>query len=426
MNCSRLEKLFAVFSLILFTQPLLPLVIRNGAFAIDTSALSADNNPIRQGLFLAVYAVAFIVMIKRRSWEWAARDKFLLLLVVLAVVSISWSEDPTITLKRVLALLGTVIVGMYLASTYSFKNLIKLLAWGLGVAAVLSIGVAVLVPSYGIMSDASVGSWQGIYAHKNILGRSMALGAISFLLLATTEAKHRLIGWAGFLLLTLVVIKSQSVTAVLALVAVAVLLPTFMAMRRRPVLVPIVLAMCVGLGSATLWLTDSSDDLAKALGRDTTFTGRVDLWQSAALVIEQSPWVGHGYGTSWLTGDEDATTDIAQFSDWNAPNVHNCFLTVTLDLGFAGLGVFLLGYGISLQRAIVRLRAEPGMEAFWPPVFLTFLLLTNLTESFLLKHNSLDSVLYVATVLSTAAAMGVVPARESPAYANPSSAPSLS
>jgi exopolysaccharide production protein ExoQ len=426
MNCSRLEKLFAVFSLVLFTEPLLPLGMRNGGFAIDTSPLSADNNPLRQGLFLAVYAVAFVLLVKRKSLEWATRDKFLLLLVVLAVVSISWSEDPTITLKRVLALLGTVVVGMYLASNYSFKNLIKLLAWSLGLAAVLSIGVALLAPTYGIMSDSSVGSWQGIYTHKNILGRTMALAAISFLLLATTAPKHRLIGWGGFLLSTLVVIKSHSLTALLALLAVLALLPGFMAMRRRPVLVPIVIAICLALGSATLWLTDSTDALPRALGRDITFTGRVDLWQSAALVIGKSPLLGHGYGTSAVTGGDDATTDIAQFSDWNAPNAHNGFLNLTLDLGFVGLTVFLLGYGLTLRRAITRLRAEPGMEAFWPPMFLTFLLLTNLMESVLLKHNSLDSVLYVATVLSTAAAVGVVPAKVSPAYGNASSAPSLS
>lgn len=426
MNCSRLEKLFAVFTLILFTQPLLPLVMRNGGLAIDTSSLSADSNPLRQGLFLAAYAIAFVLLVKRKSLEWASRDKFLLLLIVFAVISISWSEDPTISLKRVLALLGTVVIGTYLASTYSFKNLIKLLAWSLGVAAVLSVGVAVLAPSYGIMSDSSVGSWQGIYTHKNILGRTMALGAISFLLLATTGRKHRLVGWGGFLLLSLVVIKSHSMTALLALLAVLALLPAFMAMRRRPVLVPIVIAMCVALGGATLWLSDSSDDLASALGRDITFTGRVDLWQSAALVIGKSPWLGHGYGTSAVTGGDDATTDIAQFSDWNAPNAHNGFLNLALDLGFAGLTVFLLGYGLTMRRAISRLRAEPGMEALWPPMFLTFLLLTNLMESILLKHNSLDSVLYVATVLSTAAAMEAVPARVSSAYGKPSSEPSLS
>jgi len=399
MNCSRVEKLFAVFSLILFTQPFLPLVMRNGGFSIDTSPLSADSNPLQQGLFLAVYAVAFVLLVKRRSLEWATKDKLMLLLVVVAVISISWSEDPTTTLKRVLALLGTVVVGIYLASNYSFKDLIKLLAWSLGLVAVLSIGVALLAPSYGIMSDLSPGSWQGIYTHKNILGRIMALGAISFFLLATTATKHRLIGWGGFLLLTLVVIKSHSLTALLALVAVLALFPAFMAMRRRPVLIPIVIAVCVALGSATLWLSDSTDDLARALNRDVTFSGRVDLWQSAALVIGKSPWLGHGYGTSWVTGGEDATTDIAKFSEWNAPDAHDGFLTIALDLGVSGLALFVVGYAVTARRAFVRFRVDQTIEALWPLLFLCFLLLTNLTESMFLRYNSIDWTLYVATVL---------------------------
>jgi O-antigen ligase len=399
MNCGRLEKLFAGFSLIVFTQPFLPLVMRNGGFSIDTSPLAADGNPLRQGLFLAVYAVALFLLVRRKALKWATKDKLMLLLLAGAAISISWSEDPTTTLKRVLALLGTVVVGTYLASNYSFKDLIRLLAWSLGLVAVLSIGVALLAPSYGIMSDSSPGAWQGIYTHKNILGRTMALGAISFLLLATTAPKHRLIKWGGFLLLTLVVIKSQSLTALLALLAVVTLVPAIMAMRRRPVLIPVLIAVCVGLGSAALWLSDSSDHLARAFGRDVTFTGRLDLWQSAALVIGKSPWLGHGYGTSWVLGGEDATTDIAAFSEWNAPNPHDGFLTVALDLGLLGLALFVVSYTVTVARAIVRLRVDQTIEALWPVLFLCFVFLTNITESIFLKYNTIDWTLYVATVL---------------------------
>lgn len=402
MKAGMLEKIFAVFTLILFTGPFIPLTIRNGGLSIDTSYTSEPGNPLTQALFLAVYAGAILLLGRRRCVEWAKKDRLLLLLLVLAVLSVSWSEDPATTFKRALALLGTAVASMYLASEYSTKDLIKLLAWSLGIAALASLGVALLAPGYGVMNDISPGAWQGIYTHKNILGRVMALGAISFVFLARTSPQHRLIGWSGFLLLLLVVIQSRSVTALVALLAALSLIPVLMALRRRPTLIPSLMVALFALATVTVWLTDGAHDVVNAFGRDPTFTGRVDLWHSASAVIGKRPWLGHGYGTAWVGGGDDATTDIAQFSEWNAPNAHNGFLNLTLDLGFVGLILFLIASGLALHRAIRRLRVDPSMEALWPPIVLTFLLLINLMESLLLKYNSIDWLLYAATLLSIA------------------------
>lgn len=148
------------------------------------------------------------------------------------------------------------------------------------------------------------------------------------------------------------------------------LLPAFMAMRRRPVLIPIIITVCVMLGSATVWLREGTDDLARALGRDVTFTGRVGPLAIGRLVIGKSPWLGHGYGTSWVTGGEDASTDIATCSEWNAPDAYDEFLTIASDLGLFGLALFVIGCALTVGRAIVGLRSDQTIEALWPPLFL--------------------------------------------------------
>ena len=403
MKAGVLEKVFAIFTILLFTGPWIPLTVRNGGFSVDSSYTSEPSNPLTQVLFLAVYAGAILLLGRRQCWEWAKKDRLLLLLLALAVLSISWSEDPATTCKRAFALLGTAAASIYLASQYKTKDLIKLLAWSLGLAALASVAMALVAPAYGVMNDISPGAWQGIYTHKNILGRVMALGAISFVFLATTSPKHRLIGWSGFLFLLLVVIESHSLTALLALLAALSLIPVLLALRRRPAFIPSLTLALFALALMTVWLTDSSHNVVNAFGRDPTFTGRVDLWQSASRVIDKRPWLGHGYGTAWVGGGDDATTDIAQFSEWNAPNAHNGFLNLTLDLGFVGLILFFLATAVALHRAIRHLRVDPGMEALWPPVLLTFVLLINLMESLLLKYNSIDWLLYVATLLSLAA-----------------------
>ena len=401
------ERMFGVFALLLFTKPLIPIAVQHGAISVDTGLLqgrwaTGQNNFVIQILFAVTYVIAFLLIGRRGFFAWITKDRLLLPLLILALVSIFWSEDPAITFTRATSLLGTVIVGIYLADRYSFRELIKLLAWSLGLAVLLSVFAVIVRPSYAIMSDVHEGAWRGIYVHKNVLGRFASLGVISFLMVATSFPRYRHIGWGGFLLSALVVLKSASLTASLVLVILLFLVPVFLAMRRHPLLVPGLAVGLLAVVSMGVWLTDSSSDLLKDLGRDSTLTGRVDLWESAAMVIQKSPWIGHGYGTARVGEGDDASTYLARFSQWNAPDAHNGFLNLTLDLGVVGLALFIAGFVAAFGRAIAYLRENRGVEALWPLVFFGFILLTNMTETVLLKNNNLDWVLYVATVLSVA------------------------
>lgn len=396
MRISWLEKTFAVFTLFLFTKPFIDTGL------VEDGWISKQGDYLVWSVFLSVYAAAFLLLGKRQFLEWASKDKLLLLLLSFVLLSLAWSEDPAITFKRTIALLGTVTVGIYFASRYSLKELVTLLAWSLGIAAVLSAIAGVAMPHYAVMTDEHYGAWRGIYVHKNILGRLMALSSISFLSIATGFRSHRLVGWVGFLFSVALLLASTSLTAVLVLSVLVFMAPLVNLMRRHPMLVPALVASSLVFASMVVWLTDSSPVLLKFLGRDPTFTGRVDLWQSAELVIEQNPWIGHGYGTAWVGEGDDAATDISRFSEWNAPNAHNGFLNLTLDLGLLGLVSFLLGYVVAVRRSVAYIRNNLTAADIWPCMFLVFVLLTNLTESVLLSYNNIDWLLYVATVVSLA------------------------
>ena len=72
------------------------------------------------------------------------------------------------------------------------------------------------------------------------------------------------------------------------------------------------------------------------LGRDTTLTGRTDLW--AELVgMAQNPLIGTGYDSFWL-GDRMEKI-WGQFM-WKPTQSHNGYLEIFLELGLIGL--FLL------------------------------------------------------------------------------------
>ncbi|CAA9319106.1 MAG: hypothetical protein AVDCRST_MAG93-5659, partial [uncultured Chloroflexia bacterium] len=131
----------------LSTGALIPLLIRQGA---QGDQELAQGDPLSQVVWLGVYATTSLLIVTRwRRFLWVAtRDKLLLLLVGLAVVSVVWSVAPAITLRRDVALLGTTLVGAYFAMRYEPGEQLRLLAWALGVAALLSLLFALALPSY--------------------------------------------------------------------------------------------------------------------------------------------------------------------------------------------------------------------------------------------------------------------------------------
>src|SRR5215831_1804326 len=209
MRISWLEKTFAVFTLFLFTKPFIDTGL------VEDGWISKQGDYLVWGVFLSVYAAAFLLLGKRQFLEWASKDKLLLLL--LSFVSLS-----------------------------------------LGIAAVLSAIAGVAMPHYAVMTDEHYGAWRGIYVHKNILGRLMALSSISFLSIATGFRSHRLVGWVGFLFSVALLLASTSLTAVLVLSVLVFIAPLVNLMRRHPMLVPALVASFLVFASMVVWLTDSS------------------------------------------------------------------------------------------------------------------------------------------------------------------------
>ena len=104
-----------------------------------------------------------------------ARAWPVLALPVLAWFSVVWSPDAFLTLRRGFALLGTVFLGLSLATTFDFRQALAILIRSLALAMALSLVWVVLFPKYGVhqatdfVEPIHAGKWRGIFAHKNFL-----------------------------------------------------------------------------------------------------------------------------------------------------------------------------------------------------------------------------------------------------------------
>src|ERR1700735_3125125 len=113
---------------------LLVLFLATGAFQSSIVDLSDPRLGTEGSVFLQIVwlvvdgVVVFRLLSQYRHVLMLARaNKCLLLLVLLAISSVMWSNDPGVTLRRGIALLATTLVGIDFAVRYLMPNQLLLL-----------------------------------------------------------------------------------------------------------------------------------------------------------------------------------------------------------------------------------------------------------------------------------------------------------
>ncbi len=402
------EHAFIIISLIFYSSGPLPLILSGGAGqGIDDASLETTDYSILQALFFCNYLITIVLLILR--WKKATyvltKDWTISLLMAIALASLVWSSIPKITQIRSIALVGTSLFGLYLASRYTIRQQLKLLGWSFGVIIILSFLFAILIPKFGIMSSGvHAGAWRGIYVHKNTLGKMMTIGATVFLLLAMDAKSNRWIPWLGVGLGIILLVLSKSSSSIGNLLTIFALIPIYNALRLSyHLMVPAIVALMTIGSISSLWLSANTKVLLEAIGKDTTFTGRADMWPFIIEMIQKQPWLGYGYNGFWNDWNSPGAY-VWYAAKWTPPNSHNGFLDLWLELGLFGIVVFAIGFGINLLRGLKLFRIDRSWQSFWTLLYLTFMILANLGESSLLNRNDLCWLLYVTVSFSLAIA----------------------
>lgn len=393
-----LEKRFTVLALFLYAGSLLPFVSGAAAGTYDPT----QGNSVSQAIFLTLYMVTFCLVLvwRRQLARVLSRDKLLLLLLGVALVSALWAAVPEVTLRRSVALMGTTLFGVYLAVRYDLQEQLRLLAWALGIGALLSLLFALALPTYGVMNDLTAAGWRGVYGHKNALGALMTLSALVFMLLSLHGGRYRWLCWAGFGLSVGLLLLSNSKTSLVVFLTLLALLPFYRILRWRYTLaVPMFIAAILVGGGVAILILSNTEFVFDALGRQASLTGRTEIWPAVIHMIREQPWLGYGYGGFWLGWDGPSAYVLLTIY-FDPLTAHNGLLDLWLNLGLLGVAIFALGLVAAFLRALAWVRASESAAGLWPLVYLTLVLLQNLTESVILTQNNIFWVLYVAAVLS--------------------------
>ena len=382
------------------------LLLSSGAFApLWTTAATQDaaiegELPL-QILWAVVYGTVALLLLPRWKSVGALmlENKALLLLVLLCFVSAAWSADPAITLRKSVALLGTVLLGVLLGLQFEISTQLRILTTVLAIAALASLLAAMCAPQAFPPTEAAPGAWNGVFSHKNLLGRSMSLGAIAFLTLDRTTVARWLYSVGGAVLCLSVLVGSRSQTGLVVLLALSCVAGCSRVLRwESRQLTGSLLIMCVVAMPLALLASEHMGDMASLLHRDITLTGRSRIWTFAVLSFSQRPWIGYGYGAFWRVATE--SRQALALIQYQTPHAHNGFLDLGLQLGMTGVALFAAGWVVAFYFAGRLARHEATRAARWPLLYLVFMVLYSITENSLLVPNSILWILFAAACAS--------------------------
>ncbi|MEO1670535.1 MAG: O-antigen ligase [Cyanobacteria bacterium J06631_2] len=394
------EYIFSIFSLIHISQAIIPLFLTGGANEGDGINVTSLDLSINAKIGILIYIVTFILlgMRWRRSLATFSSNIFLWILIGIVCFSYFWSINPSQTLRFSIYAVGTTGFGLYLATRYSLEEQMKLLGWTYGILLVLSLLFAVAIPKYGIMAGVHEGALRGVFTHKNQFGAFMAPGGVIFLLNAFRGGR---LSWLYWILLVLncgAMVMSQSTTALGTFGLMLILCLTYRMFRwRYEVIILATLAMTI-IGFVGLILVSgyvSSDSILANFGKDTTLSGRTYIWQYVWDQIQLKPWLGYGMTAFW-NGLEGPSGYIQYAMRIAVIYAHNGFLDLWLSIGIIGLGIFIISFFSTTAHSLALLRKTNTPEGFWPLLFLTYILLSNLTEGTISNLNSSFWAIYVA------------------------------
>jgi O-antigen ligase len=364
--------------------------------------------------WLVVDAVIFLLLAPR--WREVrlglARNPALPILLLLAWASILWSISPEDTLRRAAAVTATTLFGVYLGSRFHQLELAELAGRAIWLTILASLLFIALQPQRGMNSELYPGAWRGVFTNKNPFGHVMLTGCLCYYAgwLATSRRQYL----AKFAVAAALLLLSQAKTPLFIAMAIA---PTFVLIRRysaasRKFAWVLGSTMCLLL-VLSLYIVPNFDSILAFFGKDSSLSGRTNVWASCWEAIQERFWLGYGYGAFWV--DDGPASQIWESLVWRTPNAHNGILELWLNLGLFGVVAFVILCIAILLRIFRTASTSPRPWITWTMGFAMMFIGYCINESNSMEQNDLSWVMFCALAVDGAKPSGSPGGRRAPA-----------
>lgn len=345
------------------------------------------------GVMVALSIAGSIVLLRRHSTpvHWKNLPYPLLAFFAFCLLSIAWSDYPLYTVLGSFVQLITAAAGISIAITLSWAELLVALGWALrlilGFSFVFEFIVSVFIrhpiyPVWVVPDDPKhpaallywsrellfdTGKIQGIVGNSSLLAMAALLALITFSIQLAARSVNRFWGWFWVLvsLLTIGITRSATIFAGLAVVIAVTAIVLLVRIARTPrARALIYAALAVVLAVFVIAGTVFRTPLLAALGKTSTLTGRVGIWEAVIHYAEQRPAFGWGWLGYWIPWIKPFTSLDVVRGGVQVLHAHDAWLDVWLQVGIVGLVLFSLVALSTLVRSWLlakdRIITEPG------------------------------------------------------------------
>ncbi|PKN29665.1 MAG: hypothetical protein CVU64_07045 [Deltaproteobacteria bacterium HGW-Deltaproteobacteria-21] len=343
-----------------------------------------EGSPFDRNIFIGFLVLAVVAIFRRRvNWEWVQRNnKLIILFFLYAAFSVLWSDYALVSFKRWVKGAGLLVMVMLLLTE---DDPVEALRWVFRKTAILLIPISIVLikyfPEFGRSYTVSGGQqFTGVTGNKNMLGALCFVYGVFFVWDLLAVRRGTVERGSNTLLVNILILamiaylfrKADSATSLVCFIlgTAIVLILELSEMKQNIGRFGVFLAIVLLLFGTLEALFGLSEAVITALGRDMTFTGRVDIW-SDAISMARNPLVGSGYESFWLGDRAQRMWDVYS-SRLN--QAHNGYIEIYLNLGIIGLVLLSLMILTGYKNILLRIMSGDPIGSLRMALFLTALL----------------------------------------------------
>jgi O-antigen ligase len=326
------------------------------------------------GRYAAALIIAPMLLMTGSGMRPLARCWPMLPFAIFAAASIAWSAYPKESMREFFNLFAMMTLSSTLVSWCGLSGYGRRVQIVTGVLMIASVLTALLAPTlgvhhaYDVIEPSHAGRWRGIFLHKNVLG-GVAIISIIFSLrsIRKESAAWRLFFSVARICAVACFIMAGSASA---LGGGLVALVFYVLIRNRATANPLIIGALILIGAALVHgLSLNTGHVAEALGRDTTFNGRTEIWALGRSMIQSHLLFGSGFGADGAIFGGQARRDLFT----SAVDLHSGYLDILFNLGLVGAVLMLIAVATAMVRGYGYAQTHSGEERDEVIIFMTLI-----------------------------------------------------
>lgn len=361
----------------------------------------SSSNIINQVVYSLIFFNSLVSIFPKRKnfYSIFMREKFLLIFIFWCTISVLWSDYSFTSFKRLFQIY-TIITAtsaffLYYDSTQDIYKYLKIVLYPYLILSIIS--VAIIPGAF----DPSFHTWRALTPHKNVLGQVGVISTIFCYMFYQSEKLlfNKTIALFMLFIAVALTVGSFSSTSIILLFLISgfsllfKLDLIFKPLGIRHTLSALLLVLVIVLILA-LVLTQPSVMLmfTNLFGKDTSFSGRTDLWAYMMYEISKHPIVGAGYQGFWVVNNVSLSILYEEFI-WLPNQSHNGYIDIWNEVGIIGLILFSL-FLINYFYSVIKIEKKHIWKTFMIIAFIS-----NWQESTFFRPGQIISAIVIITYI---------------------------